>query len=372
MSSPNEKGTTATNALAEANGLPQCGGFVQPSETILVTGANGFIGKRVVRRLLVCGFLSVRCFVRPTAAPTTLIALAEEFGHERIEIITGNLTSRDDCQRAAQGVAVVLHLAAGTDKTFPGCYLNSVVATRNLLDAIARQSTLKRFVNVSSLSVYAGENVPRGGKIDEACDIAHDFVARHDPYAYAKAHQDRLVIEYGRKEALPYVIVRPAVTFGPGKAKIPGRVGIDTFGVFMHLGMGNRVPLTYVDNCADAIVLAGIRKGINHEVINIVDDDLPRSREFLRAFKRNVRPFFSLPVPYPVFYLFSGLWERYSRYSEGQLPAVFNRSACAAYYRRHIYPNTRAKKLLGWEPRICMAEAIERYCEYARHKSGRS
>ena len=61
------------------------------------------------------------------------------------------------------------------------------------------------------------------------------------------------------------------------------------------------MPFTYVDNCAEAIVLAGLRKGIEGEVINIVDDDLPKSREFLRLYKKQVRRFFSIPVPYRVF-----------------------------------------------------------------------
>jgi nucleoside-diphosphate-sugar epimerase len=342
------------------------GYIVNPEETLLVTGANGFIGSRVVRSLLTHGFKRVRCFTRSTGNAKSLEALAEEFSFANVEIVKGNLLSRDNCLAAARGVSVVYHLAAGIDKTFPGCFLNSVVTTRNLLDALMMEQTLKRFVNVSSLAVYSNEKIRAGGLMDESCEMDTELVERHDPYAYGKAKQDELVLEYAKTKGLPWVVVRPGVVFGPGKAKIPGRVGIDTFGVFLHLGLNNRMPFTYVDNCAEAIVLAGLRKGIEGEVINIVDDNLPKSREFLRMYKKRVRRFLSIPLPYTVFYLFNYLWERYSKWSEGQLPPAFNRRTCAAYFKGNTYSNKKAKEVLGWHPRVGMSEGMERYFAYAR------
>jgi nucleoside-diphosphate-sugar epimerase len=360
-------GSINTSDLSEAH---RDGYIADSDEVLLVTGANGFIGSRVVRTLLSYGFTRVRCFARPTSALNSLKAITKEFGKSSVEIVSGNLTSREDCQVAIKDVSVVFHLAAGTDKTFPGCFLDSVVTTQKLLSALVNQKSLKRFVNVSSLAVYSNEMVRRGGVIDESCEVDTRLVERHDPYAYAKAKQDELVLEHARTRGLPYVIVRPGVTFGPGKAKIPGRVGMDTFGVFLHLGLNNRLPLTYVDNCAEAIVLAGLRKGINAEVINVIDDDLPRSREFLRAYKERGKSFVSIPMPYPAFFLLSYLWEKYSKYSEGQLPPVFNRRACAAYYGGNTYSNKKAKELLGWQPRVEMRDALERFFAYAREMAG--
>ncbi len=190
---------------------------------------------------------------------------------------------------AAEGVSIVYHLAAGVEKSFPGCFLNSVVTTRNLLDAVIKGQTLKRFVNISSIAVYSNEKIPRGGLMDESCEVDTKFVERWEAYTYGKAKQDEIVLEYAHKYNVPYVIVRPSVVFGPGKAKITDRIGTNTFGIFLHLGLNNRIPLTYVDNCAEAIVLAGLRKGIEGQVFNIFDDDLPTSREFLKRYKREVR-----------------------------------------------------------------------------------
>jgi len=340
--------------------------IVKPEETILVTGANGFIGSRVVRTLLFYGFKRVRCLTRPTSSDGLLSTIISEFTLDRLEIVRGNLLSRETCEEAAEGDSVVYHLASGIDKSFPGCVLNSAVTTRNLLDALMKGSALKRFVNISSLAVYSNENIRRGGLLDESCEVDRELAKRHDPYAYGKAKQDDVVLEYARTRSLPYVIVRPGLTIGPGKAKIPGRVGIDAFGVFLHLGLANRMPFTYVDNCAEAIVLAGLRKGIEGEVINVIDDNVPRSWTFLRHYKKQVRRFSSIPIPYAVFYFFNYLWGKYSEWSEGQLPPVFNPRTCAAYFKGNTYSNEKAKKLLGWHPRVKMTEGLDRFYAYAR------
>lgn len=339
--------------------------IINDSESILITGANGFIGSKVFEILLEYGFKNLRCLARSDRNITKLRKIADSSKAE-IEFIQGNLLSRDACQAAAKGVSIIYHLAAGVEKTFPGCFLNSVVTTRNLLDAVIKEQALKRFVNISSIAVYTNEKIPRGGLMDESCEVDDKVVERHEPYTYGKAKQDELVCEYAEKKDLPYVIVRPSVVFGPGKAKITDRIGSDTFGVFLHLGLNNKIPLTYLDNCAEAIVLAGLRKGIEGQVFNIFDDDLPTSREFLRLYKREVRSFFSIAVPYRAWFIFNYFWEKYSKWSEGQLPPVFNRRACAVYWKGNTYSNKKAKRLLEWHPRVQMREGLERFFAYMR------
>lgn len=344
---------------------------IQRDEAILITGANGFIGSKVVQILIEYGFTRLRCFVRSNRNLTDLHKLAVSSG-VHIEVLQGNLLSRDDCLRAVKEVSVIYHLAAGTEKTFPGCFLNSVVTTRNLLDAAMNEPTLKRFVNIGSIAVYSNENLSYGGLLDESCAVDTKWIERYEPYTYGKAKQDEMVIQYGRERHLPYVIIRPGVVFGPGKAKITDRIGTSTFGVFLHLGLGNRIPLTYIDNCAEAIVLAGLREGIEGQAINILDDDLPKSREFLRLYKRNVRRFFSIPVPYFAWYFFCYLWEKYSKWSEAQLPPVFNRRVCAVYWKGNRYSNRKAKDLLGWSPRVKMSEGLQIFFAYMREAEGKN
>jgi nucleoside-diphosphate-sugar epimerase len=284
-----------------------------------------------------------------------------------LEVFRGNLLARADCVAAMQDVKVVYHLATGRDgRSYPDAFMNAVVTTRNLLDAALVHGTLRRFVNVSSLAVYANTGNPRGRLLDETAPIESHPELRGDAYCYAKVRQDELVMDYGARSRIPYVIVRPGYILGPEKTGVSSRVGIGTFGVFLHLGGSNPMPFTYVDNCADAIVLAGLRAGIDGEVFNVVDDDLPSSREFLRLYKRHVTPFRSLYVPHALSYALCNLWERYSNWSHGQLPPTFNRRHWHAYWKRTRYTNEKLKACLGWQPRVGMQEGLMRCFEAYR------
>jgi len=343
--------------------------IINLDDPILVTGANGFIGSRVVAALLRSGFTNLRCFVRPSSNLSGLNANLETAPELRVAVIQGNLLSREDCAKAAKDVAVILHLAAGIEKTFPGSFMNSVVTTRNLLDAAVRFGSLKRFVNVSSFAIYSNWNITGGGLLDETCELESRPVERAEAYTFAKLKQDQLVLEFAQKYGVPYVILRPGAVYGPGARQITARVGIDTFGIFFHLGGSNQIPLTYVDNCAEAIVLAGIKPGVDGEVFNVVDDDLPTSRQFLRMYKRQGKRFKSIYIPYWLFYCLCWAWEKYSKWSEGQLPPVFNRRRCAAYWKGNRYTNKKLKDRLEWKPMIGFSEASRRYFEYVRKTS---
>ena len=341
------------------------------SDLILITGSNGFIGSRVVRILLDYGFTNLRCLVRPSSDLTALNRIINPHNMAKVEVIEGNLLSQADCNELAKGVSVIYHLAAGRGaKSFPDAYLNSVVTTRNLLISASRDGSLRRFVNISSFSVYSNWKIKRGGLLDEACDVEDDPVNRGDAYCYAKVRQEELSVEYCKQHDIPYVILRPGVVYGPGNKGIHGRVGIGTFGIFLHLGGSNRIPFSYVDNCADAIVLAGIMKGVDGEIFNVMDDDLPTSRRFLKLYKKNVRHFRSIYVPYRIFYLFCYMWEKYSKWTEGQLPPVYNRKMCSNYWKGNLYSNEKLKTLLGWKQKVVFEEAIRQYFEYQKAIGG--
>jgi nucleoside-diphosphate-sugar epimerase len=343
--------------------------LIQTDEMVLVTGAAGFIGRSVVGALLKQGFRNLRLTVRSSEGRAVIEEIISEQGKDaRIEICECDLLSSADCLTAAKDVAVIYHLAAGTgEKSFAYLFMNSVLTTRNLLEAFVSQGCLKRFVNVSSFAVYSNCNKPCGNVLDESCPVEHDPVRRGDPYCYAKLKQDEIVIEYGRKHAIPYVIVRPGVVYGPTKTGISGRVGTAAFGLFLHLGGSNLIPITYVDNCAEAIVLMGLKEDIDGEIFNVVDDDLPSSRKLLQLYKRNVKRFRSLYLPRAVSYLLCCVWEDYSYWSQGQLPPTFNRKAWHAYWKGSRYSNAKIKRL-GWAPSLSTANGLRRYFDSCREE----
>jgi len=334
---------------------------IDSRQLVLLTGSTGFIGNKLVCALQRLGFENIRCLVRPSSDLTQIERVSTQNG-SRMEIVKGNLLSREDCIAATDGVSVIYHLAAGTGtKSFADAFANSVVTTRNLLDGVLRHNCLRRFVSLSSFAVYANQKNPCPGVLDENCPTESSPALRGDPYCFAKTKQDELVMHYGKKHGVPYVLVRPGVVYGPGKRRIHGRVGMDTFGIFLHLGGSNPIPLTFVDNCAEAIALAGVKKGIEGEVFNVVDDNLPSSREFLNMYKEEVADFRSFYVPHFASYLLCLFWEKYSTWSHGQLPPIYNRRVWAASWKCTRYSNEKTKNVLGWAPRVPTAEGLKQY-----------
>ena len=331
-------------------------------DRILVTGSNGFIGSKVVEKLLEYGFANIRCFVRPSSRLDRLEKALSRFdAGKNVELVTGDLLSHDDCRKAAKGVSIIYHLAAGMEKSFAGAFMNSALATRNVMDAFLQCGQPKRFVNVSSFAVYSTLSLKRGDLLDESCPLEDAPRERFDAYGFGKLKQEELVREYGRKFELSYVILRPGYVFGPGKRELNSRVGIDTFGMFIQVSGSNPLPLTFVDNCAEAIVLAGLKPGIEAEIFNVVDDELPTGRQFLESYKNRVKPFRSVRIPYSLAYAICIFWEKYSKWSKNQLPPTFNRRRCAAEWKPMRYSNQKLKDRLGWKPRVPMNKAMEAF-----------
>ena len=358
--------TLGTNIAGQEGELPTHDCFIiGPDDRILVTGAAGFIGSRVLPCLLDRGFRNLVCFVRPSSELAGLEATIERRPPRvRIEVLKGNLLSREDCEAASKDVALIFHLAAGIgEKSFPDAFLNSVVATRNLLDASLRCARLRRFVLVSSFAVYSNCQKSMGRLLDESCPIEERPELRGEAYCFAKVKQEQVVTEYGKNHGIPYVLVRPGSVYGARKGEITGRVGIGTFGSYLHLGGSNTIPFTYVDNCAEAIVLAGLVEGVDDEAFNVVDDDLPSSRQFLRLYKKNAKQFKSIYVPHLISYVLCCMWEKYSQWSEGQLPPVFNRKRWHAEWKKTCYSNAKLKTRLGWTPKVPTAEGLRRHFE---------
>jgi len=338
------------------------GHIILASDRILVTGSNGFIGVRVVKTLLEYGFSNLRCFIRPSSRLDRLEKALSRFdAGKNVELVTGDLLSHDDCRKAAKGVSIIYHLAAGMEKSFAGAFMNSALATRNVMDAFLQCGQPKRFVNVSSFAVYSTLSLKRGDLLDESCPLEDAPRERFDAYGFGKLKQEDLVKEYGRKYKLPYVIVRPGYVFGPGKRELSGRIGIGTFGFFIQVNGSHSLPLTFVDNCAEAIVLAGLKANVDGEIFNVVDDELLTCRQFLDAYKKKVKSFRSIRIPYFAGYGLCSLWEKYSKWSKNQLPPAFNGRRCAAEWKGNRYSNQKLKDQLDWKPRVSMEKAMEAF-----------
>ena len=157
-------------------------------EPILVTGASGFIGTRVVRTLLEYGFRDVGCFVRSARGAGSLESSASGFGNSvRVRIIKWNPLAPSDCLTAAKDAAVVYHLAAGTgEKSVSRCVHEFRGHDAEFADACVREHAIKRFVSISSFAVYSNRDKKRGRVLDETAPIEERPQLRGEAYCYAK------------------------------------------------------------------------------------------------------------------------------------------------------------------------------------------
>src|ERR1044071_6919145 len=166
--------------------------IISPDDKILVTGSNGFIGIKVVETLLEKKFTDLRCFVRPSSSLERLKNVLEKFTLANVEIVAGDLLNPDDCRKAAKEVTVIYHLAAGFEKSFAGAFMNSALATRNLIEAFLDYGKPKRFVNVSSFAVYSNLKMKRGELLDENCPLEDSPQERYDAYGFGKLKQEEI------------------------------------------------------------------------------------------------------------------------------------------------------------------------------------
>jgi nucleoside-diphosphate-sugar epimerase len=328
--------------------------------SVLVTGATGFLGPALVERLLARDEEQVVAVVRPGRPAHRLRALVGRHG-PRLRLLTGTLSSLEEAARVLAGSRpeVVYHAAAALRGAPADLFLNTVVTSKHLLEAAVRASRKPRFVLVSSFSVYGVADRPRGSRIDEETPL-ETHPERRDPYSQAKLRQERLFAEYGSAHALEIVIMRPGVLYGPGGSPIPNRVGIAMPGLFLALAGSNVLPLSYVDNCGEALAMAGREPTATGRSFNVHDDDLPTAREFIRRYRREVAPLRVLPLPYWLVMRLAWAIQRYHQASQGQVPAVLTPYKVASMWKGNRFDNTRLKSI-GWRPLVSTEEGLRRH-----------
>ena len=323
--------------------------------TVLVTGASGFLGTAVVRGLLANGESPVRCFVRPSSHIGSLESLRHQYPHSPLEYVTGNLVSSTDVSRALVGVTTVYHLAAQTRGAPASIFLNTVIASKRLIDGILLARP-KRVILVSSLAVYGTSRLTGKAVIDETADL-EQRPEKRDVYTQAKLRQELLFREYQDKAGFELAILRPGVIYGRGGPEFSARVGLVINGWLFHFGGHNLLPLTYVDNCAAAVISLGNSGNVPQGVYNMVDDDLPTATEYLHGYRLHVGKIHSVRFPFCITRLLSALVEQYSVRSRGQIPPMLTPYKSAAVWKEHKYDNARIKSI-GWQQRVSTNAAL--------------
>lgn len=324
---------------------------------VLLTGATGFLGRRVLRELVDEGCI-VRCAVRPGSDIQALRDFVGSRRWNRTETVSVQLSDLEQCRRLVQDCDVVYHAAASLNGSASNLVMNSVVPTRTLMTAAAEEQ-VKRFVVVSSLGVYGSQGLRGNSVLDEKCPVDPAGYLR-DPYTYSKILQEEVAWEIASEKNLPLVVVRPGVIFGDERGALSHRIGLQLGGLLLRMGGRQRVPFTYVENCAQAVKLAGLASGIEGQVFNIVDDDLPTGCQVIRDYRKVGLKLRVVGIPQFAINWLARFNERYSERTEQQIPAVLTRYRVQAMWKPLSYSNGRAKQQLGWHPATSFDEAMER------------
>jgi NAD dependent epimerase/dehydratase len=303
-------------------------------QRILVTGAGGFIGSHLADELLRQGAV-VRAMVRYNSESSigNLSFLAPD-RRRALEIAAGNIEDSDFVLRAVEGMDIVLHLAALIAIPYsyvaPRSYVRTnVEGVLNVLEA-ARRSGVRRMVHTSTSEVYGdAQRAP----IDET----HPLQGR-SPYSASKIGADKLAESYFRSFGTPVVTLRPFNTFGPrqsARAIIPTIIAQALERDAVELGsLDPQRDLTFVSDTVDGFIRAATQPGIEGETINL---GVGETHSIGQLAKRILG---LMGVDKPI------------RLDPRRIRPV------ASEVMKLVSDNSKAHRLLGWEPRIALDDGL--------------
>jgi glycosyltransferase involved in cell wall biosynthesis/nucleoside-diphosphate-sugar epimerase len=319
---------------------------------LLVTGASGFLGRYVVAEAVRRGH-AVRAVVR---------GCGDGLDREA-EIVRADLRSRRGLVDAVRGVDAVIHLAATKSGDVYAQYAGTVVATENLLWAIEQVGGVKRFVHISSFSVYDYTKPWAWSTLDEDSPVETDAMNR-DGYAHTKLVQEQLVRDACAENGWSLVVIRPGMIYGRGNL-FNAFCGLEAGPkLWLRVGALSPLSLTYVENVAEAIVLAAERDEAAGQTVNIVDDDLPSRRRYVKLLQER-SPARPRVVPVPWIAMRFLAWAASTTNTvllrgRAKLPGLFIPCRLHARFKSLRYSNALAKRALGWEPRYDLETAVAR------------
>ncbi len=304
-------------------------------QNVLVTGAGGFIGSRLVEKLTLQG-ARVRAFVRYTSRAE--IGLLKQLAPEilkHIEIIRGDIRDNSAVEQAAKGADIIFHLGALI--SIPYSYVHpvetvqtNVIGTLNILEACRKVGA--KLVHTSTSEVY-------GTALRVPIDEDHPLQGQ-SPYSASKIGADKLVESYYRSFNLPAITIRPFNTYGPGqsnRAVIPTIITQVLSGDVVRLGNLEAIrDFTYLDDTVDGFLLAGQAGLWDGETYNLGTGEEIRIGAVAEIIFKIMGKTPEIQV------------------EQGRLRPE------KSEVMRLISDNRKAKAALGWQPKVGMEEGLRR------------
>jgi nucleoside-diphosphate-sugar epimerase len=318
---------------------------------VLVTGAAGFLGRYVVTELLRRGHRP-RVLLRPASG-------ARRLGWDGdVEVARGDLRAAETLAGVAADADAVLHLATPVSGDAEQAFTTAVTGTEHLIAALAG-SAVRRIVLASSVTVYDWSAL-RGTATEES-PLVDDPWARGG-YTVAKLWQERVAERGAAALGCALTVLRPGFIWGPGHP-LPAGIG-PSFGA-LHLVVSgrDRLPATYVENCAHCFVTALEHERAAGRVYNVVDGCGISPWRFMTAHKRATSRGRRVPVPYPVVRgsaLLARATARRLFEHGGRLPSVLDPPRSEARFKPIRWSSERLECELGWRPPLTFEQAVRR------------
>ena len=319
---------------------------LSPGTCVLVTGATGFTGSVLVRKLCQSG-VKVRAIARASSNTQALDDLD-------IQWIRGDVFDETTIQEAARDVEYVFHLAAAyREARYGDGYYHKVhvISTQILARAALGTPGFKRFVHVSTVGVH--------GHIDEPpADESYRF-APGDVYQNTKAEAELWLREFADREHLPYAVVRPAAILGPGDRRLLKIFRMAAWKFFPILGHGKCLyHLIHVEDLTDAIILAATHPKAQGEVFicgNIEPIGIAEmARTIARCYGRNLRI-----VRAPAWPVFLAADVTTAICKPLGIEPPLHRRRVAFYTKDRAFDTRKIRETLGWQPRYSNQTGLE-------------
>jgi nucleoside-diphosphate-sugar epimerase len=325
---------------------------------ILVTGGNGFLGRHLVQSLLERGDR-----VRVLSVPGEDVSWLEGRG---ATVYRGDICRPETLSAPVEGVDAVVHLAGmlGIWRPLSEYRAVNVTGTENVCRAALGQR-VDRVVHLSSLLVYG---------MDLGAVVHEDFplVPLREPYTLTKAQGDQVVQRMITTEGLPAVIIRPGTMFGPADRVNFGRIADRlSAGKGVIIGRGdNALPMVYVTDVVQSLLLALDHERAIGQAFNITNDEPLTQQEFFdaTAVEIGANPP-RLHIPYRPLYATAFASERLAMMTRARLQPVVTRQGVKLYGTDNRHAIEKARRELGYTPRVSLREGIRLAASWYSHRS---
>ncbi|WAC92745.1 NAD-dependent epimerase/dehydratase family protein [Mycobacterium sp. Aquia_213] len=331
---------------------------------VLVTGGSGFVGANLVTTLLDRGY-SVRSFDR---APSPLAP------HSHLEVLQGDITDKDVCAQAVDGIDTVFHTAAiielmggasVTDEYRQRSFAINVGGTQNLVDA-GHAAGVQRFVYTSSNSVVmGGQNIPGG---DETLPYTTRF---NDLYTETKVVAERFVLSQNGVDGMLTCAIRPSGIWGRGDQTMFRKLFESVLAGHVKVLIGRksaRLDNSYVHNLIHGFILAAqhlVPGGTAPGQAYFINDDEPINMfEFARPVVEACgQPWPRIRVNGPIVRAAMTGWQRV-HFRFGIPAPLLEPLAVERLYLDNYFSVAKASRDLGYQPLFTTEKALTECLPY--------